>query len=361
MVSTTRAREAACAATALGLCIEDRVGDAISLLRNIIAMGFYPNVKTWGTLVNGLCRSGNVGIALRVHREIRDGDVGCGLRFNPNLIYYCCLLDGLAKEGLLEEAKELFAEMEGRGISADVVAFGTLIDGLCKMGDWEGAKGLFFQMMDRGIRPNVLTFNMLIYALCREGKTDEARGMLDFMLERGEEPDFIMYNTLMVGYCHEGRLDDARGFITSWKRQWPFSEICLLEKIINRRFLQVGNIVAVHDLYSKMEGHGVAPVSSTYNILLDGFCKNDSLGEAIELFQSLEKSCYKLNSHACNCLLDGLCKAGKLDQACEIFERLPNMGLAPTPYTYSIMINGFCKNGQLEKAKDLSQKIMPLR
>lgn len=88
--------------------MEGKINDAIELFKKIIGMGFQPSIRTWGTLIKGLCRSGNAEAALCLHKQVGNGNGGRSyLRFKRNLFCYS-MLNGLCKEGLVDKGKQLF-------------------------------------------------------------------------------------------------------------------------------------------------------------------------------------------------------------------------------------------------------------
>lgn len=52
-----------------GLCVEDRIFEAIRLFKKISKLGCQPNVVTFGTLINRLCRSRNAAFVLKLHEK----------------------------------------------------------------------------------------------------------------------------------------------------------------------------------------------------------------------------------------------------------------------------------------------------
>ncbi|MFQ6671473.1 hypothetical protein Gotur_036011 [Gossypium turneri] len=117
---------------------------------------------------------------------------------------------------------------------------------------------------------------------------------------------------------------------------------------------------------------GCAPDISSYNIMINGYCKAKRIDEAMELFheisqkgpivdtvtyntlmQAMQNSKLELDIFCYNILIDGLCKAGHIEIGKELFHKISLNGLKPDVYTYSIMINGFCKEGLQDEAYQL--------
>ncbi|XP_031268640.1 putative pentatricopeptide repeat-containing protein At3g16710, mitochondrial [Pistacia vera] len=92
----------------------------------------------------------------------------------PDIVSYGSIVNGLCKDGLVDKTKELFLEMKSGGIKPNVVVCTTLIYGCCFVRNLEGAKVLFFEMLDQGLQPNLLTYNTMISGFCKEGKIETA-------------------------------------------------------------------------------------------------------------------------------------------------------------------------------------------
>lgn len=59
-----------------------------------------------------------------------------------------------------------------------------------------------------------------------------------------------------------------------------------------------------------MKLYNVAPDLSTYNILIDGLCKNNCVPEAVELFHTLEMNKFEFGIEIFNCLMMDYVKQG---------------------------------------------------
>ena len=49
----------------------------------------------------------------------------------PNVVIYNMIVDGLCKDGLVTEARDLYSDVVGRGIDPDVFTYTCLIHGFC--------------------------------------------------------------------------------------------------------------------------------------------------------------------------------------------------------------------------------------
>ncbi|XP_031280166.1 putative pentatricopeptide repeat-containing protein At3g16710, mitochondrial [Pistacia vera] len=93
----------------------------------------------------------------------------------PDIVSYGSIVNGLCKDGLVDKTKELFLEMKSGGIKPNMVVFTTLIYGCCFVRNLEGTKGLFFEMLDQGLHPNLLTYNTMM-GFTRRGRWRKLMG-----------------------------------------------------------------------------------------------------------------------------------------------------------------------------------------
>ncbi|PON63756.1 Pentatricopeptide repeat [Parasponia andersonii] len=87
---------------------EARVDEALSLFKQMINLGFVPDVVTYTSLVHGLCKLGRWEEPLSV------------------------LIDSLFKEDKIKEEISLFELMTKERVETNVVMFSSLISALCK-------------------------------------------------------------------------------------------------------------------------------------------------------------------------------------------------------------------------------------
>ena len=67
--------------------------------------GLNPDVVTYNTLMNELCKMGNVKEAIKLFQQMKGSNVV------PNVITYSTLMDGLSKEGMIQEANCLLLDL----------------------------------------------------------------------------------------------------------------------------------------------------------------------------------------------------------------------------------------------------------
>ncbi|MFQ6652723.1 hypothetical protein Gotur_027843 [Gossypium turneri] len=278
-----------------GLCNQSKICEAVSLFDKMIGHGYRPNLIVYSTILNGLCKMEERG-------------------FEPDIIAYNTVIDCLCKNGLLNEALNLFSEVKVKGIRPDI--FTCLIHAMSNSVQKETAR-LLNEMMDNNISLNIVTYNTMIDAHCKEGMISEAAKIVDTMRKHGIEPNAITYNICIDACYKEGMLSQAK-------------------YIVDTMIMQ-----------------DIEPDVVTYSALIDGHCLQNQMGKAKRVFRRvftafelLVKMCASGQvSNPVTCKLEEALKLfpamrtvdRNIETGKELFHELSDV------YTNSILINGFCR------------------
>nr|POF21690.1 pentatricopeptide repeat-containing protein [Quercus suber] len=101
----------------------------------------------------------------------------------PNAV---AMLDGLCKDGLVQDAMKLFGLMREKGTIPEVVIYTAVVDGFCKAHKFDDAQRVFKKMQNNaGHSPNVQTFVGLVTRLCLKMGVEEARKAITTLTNKG--------------------------------------------------------------------------------------------------------------------------------------------------------------------------------
>ncbi|KAK6775552.1 hypothetical protein RDI58_026553 [Solanum bulbocastanum] len=209
-----------------------------------------------------------------------------------------CLIKCLGEEGLVNEALTTFYRMKQFHCKPDVYAYNTLIFALCRVGNFKKAKFLKEQMELPGFRcpPDVFTYTILISSYCRYG------------METG---------------CR---------------------------KAIRRRIWEANHLFRV------MLFKGFIPDVVTYNSLINGCCKTNRIGRALELLDDMVKRGVVPNRITYNSFIRYYSVTNEIDKAIEMLRRMQGMNhgvVLPCNSSYTPIIHAMCETGRVVEARDL--------
>ncbi|KAH6767513.1 hypothetical protein C2S52_018496 [Perilla frutescens var. hirtella] len=123
----------------MGLAIHGDRGSVLQYLSRMLENGVKPNGVTILAVLVGCSHSGLINDAKRIFVEMESVH---GVPREPK--HYGCMVDLLARAGLIKEAREI---IEGMPMGGDEVVWGALLGGCKKHGDVEGAEEAAKHMM----------------------------------------------------------------------------------------------------------------------------------------------------------------------------------------------------------------------
>ncbi|XAR52463.1 hypothetical protein NMG60_11020560 [Bertholletia excelsa] len=145
----------------------------------------------------------------------------------PNAV---AMLDGLCKDGLVQEAMKLFGLMREKGTIPEVVIYTAVVEGFCKAQKLDDAMRIFRKMQNNSISPNAFSYTVLIQGLYKGKRLDDALNFCLEMLEAGHSPNLATFVGLVDGFCREKGLEDARSVIgTLGQKGFAFDEKAVRE------------------------------------------------------------------------------------------------------------------------------------
>jgi pentatricopeptide repeat protein len=130
----------------------------------------------------------------------------------PNAV---AMLDGLCKDGLVQEAMKLFGLMRDKGTIPEVVIYTAVVEGFCKAHKIEDAKRIFRKMQTTGISPNAFSYGVFVQGLYNCNMLDDALHVCGEMLESGHSPNIPTFVGLVDALCREQGVEQALSAIHS--------------------------------------------------------------------------------------------------------------------------------------------------
>ncbi|KAI3963173.1 hypothetical protein MKX01_030303 [Papaver californicum] len=209
------------------------------------------------------------------------GTKGC----SPTVITYTCLIHSLCRSSNLGEAMRLLKEMGSKGIEPNAVTFSSLMDGLCKGGRSSESLELLEKMIAKRLTPNVITYSSLINGLLKEGKLQEVVEILDRMKLQGLKPDVGLYGNLVTCLCECFKFREAANFLD----EMVFGKVSP-ERVTWSLHVKMHNMVVqglcekdpgrAFQVYLSMRTRCISRNQSTYSSLVDCFCRKGDAQKA---------------------------------------------------------------------------------
>ncbi|KAL7217475.1 hypothetical protein ACSBR2_010847 [Camellia fascicularis] len=197
----------------------------------IIQLGYESHTVLIGSLIDAYAKCGSVRIVDRIYKSMlkkdtiacaalitryaREASLDLGRQIHA-LVLKCqskhdvamgnTLIDMYSKSGEIEDAKQVFNEMEQK----NVISWTSLIAGYGKNGYRHKAIALYKKMESEGLKPNDVTFLTLLFACSHAGLTTEASKCFNNMVGKYNIlPRVEHYSCMVDVFARGGQLEEA--------------------------------------------------------------------------------------------------------------------------------------------------------
>ncbi|XP_010416682.1 PREDICTED: pentatricopeptide repeat-containing protein At1g77405-like [Camelina sativa] len=242
----------------------------------------------------------------------------------------CLLAKGNDFTGLWDFLRQVSRRENGKNV-VTTASVTCLMKCLGEEGFVKEALATFYRMKEYHCKPDVYAYNTIINALCRVANFKKARFLLDQMQLPGFRypPDIYTYTILISSYCRYGMQTGCR-------------------KAIRRRMWEANR------MFREMLFRGFVPDVVTYNCLIDGCCKTNRIGRALELFEDMKKRGCVPNQVTYNSFIRYYSVTNEIERAIEMMRTMKKMDHGvPGSSTYTPLIHALVETRRAAEARDL--------
>ncbi|KAF8090160.1 hypothetical protein N665_0483s0002 [Sinapis alba] len=327
-------------------CHEGDIKRAFLYLSEITSKGIKPDVYSYNAILSGLFRKGLWQHTRCVLDEMKENGTLLGLST------FKIMVTGYCKARRFEEAKKIVKEMFSVGLieaskvedpiseAFSLVGFDPLAvrlkrdngSGLSKAEFFDDlGNGLYLDtdldayeqrlnmVLDRSVLPE---FNLLISGACNDGELPRALSLLDEMPRWGQKLSRRGFTVLMKSLCVSR--SHARVSV-SLMGKWPKLATQLDGETLNffvQEYCKKG-----FSRQSKLMFHRMAQMhhpidNATYTSLISCFCKKETLGDVLNVWEAAQKANWLPDLDSCGALWECLVQKELVKEAVKLFERI---------------------------------------
>ncbi|KAF4393867.1 hypothetical protein F8388_018358 [Cannabis sativa] len=331
-----------CSSVMAGFCRIGKPEFAVRFFENATNSGaLQPNVVTYTTLVDALCKMGKVNevcdLVYRMEKE--------GVAFDA--VFYSSWICGFISEGVLLEVFQKNRQMVQKGIIPDAVSYTVLIDAFSKLGDVEKAIGFLEKMRSGGLQPTLITFTAIMLGFCNKGKLEEAFDVLKIVDDLGIKADEFMYATLINGTCRIGDFDRVFHLLNEMEKIGISPSIITYNTLING-LCKFGRTTEADNVSKSISGDSI-----TYTTLLHAYMIEENFSGILETKKRFEEEGVCMDVVMCNVLIKALFMVGAFEDAYMVYKGMQEKDLFADSVTYCTLIQGYCKVGRIDEAVEI--------
>ncbi|KAG0476057.1 hypothetical protein HPP92_012504 [Vanilla planifolia] len=298
------------------------------------------DAASWNTMVSGLARRGLVDEARLLFMSIPD----------RNSVSWNAIVSGFIQAGDVSSAEEYFAQAPNKN---DIVLRTAMIAGYLSSGNVERAWELFDSMQFR----NTVSWNAMISGLVENDLAEEGLKLFRRMIAAEEEqPNSSTVSSALLACSHLSGLQSGRQ-IHQWISKFPAALDVNVGTSLVSMYCKCGDLRSACKLFEEM------PVKDlvSWNAMISGYAQHGNGLKAIELFEEMKGWGLKPNWITFVAVLSACNHAGFLDLGMHYFEFMEGeYAVKPQADHYSCMVDLFCRAGLLNKAVELIH-LMPFK
>ncbi|XVF87363.1 hypothetical protein PTKIN_Ptkin18bG0114200 [Pterospermum kingtungense] len=306
----------------------------------LMKLDIEPDEVLYTALIDSYVKNGKVEYA----RTVFDMMLG------RNVICSTALITGYMNKGLVEEAEDVFSKT----VEKDVVVFNAMIEAYSKSVE-TAKKGLevFVNMQRLNFRPNTSTFASVIGACSVLSAVEIGQQVQGQLMKTEFFIDLKIGSALVDMHAKCGRIEDARRVFDYMPEKNVFTWTSMIDG-----YGKNGTPNQALELFSMMQECCVEPNNVTFLSALSACGHAGLLAKGREIFESMERDySIKPNMEHYACMVDLLGRAGRLDLAWQLVIGMPEK---PNSDVWAALLSSCRLHGDVQMASIAANELFKL-
>ncbi|WVZ18832.1 hypothetical protein V8G54_006154 [Vigna mungo] len=260
-------------------------------------------------------------------------------------------ISSLCKAKQISKAESVITDGIRIGVLPDAVTYNTLIDAYCRFASIDVAYSVLGRMREAGIPPDVVSYNSLMSGAVRKCMLFESLDLFEEMQARGVTPDAWSHNIQMHCLFKLGKPYEANGV---FKKAVLCGEVhATTYNIMINGLCKNGYVSHALSLFRNLQRHGFVPQVLTYNALINGLYKAKRWKDAQMVLKEFGESDYEPNAITYTTVMKWSFRRGFFEQGLEILSEMRNLGFTFDGFAYCTVIAAMIKTGRMREAEEI--------
>lgn len=319
--------------------------------RSIFDSTLNKNIISWNTLIGGYSKNGLPNNALNLFGEIPQ-------RIKPNAITMACLLPAVAGLSCLERGREIHGYVIRSGFVRNHQVDNALVDMYVKCGALILARVLF----DRIYEKNLITWTVMIAGYGMHSHGNDAISLFKRMRKEGMKPDEVSFVAILYACSHSGLIHEGWYFFNMMRNEYKIEPKLEHYECMVDLLSRAGRLTKAHEFIKSMP---IKPDSTVWGALLCG-CR---VYRDVKLAEKVAEKIFELepdNTGFYVLLANIYTEAEKWEEVKKLRERIGGRGLKKSPGCswietrgkVQVFVSGKNSHPQKEKIKKFIEDIM---
>ncbi|KAH7421848.1 hypothetical protein KP509_13G078100 [Ceratopteris richardii] len=256
------------------------------------------------------------------------------------------LINGYAKQGLADEALQLFKQMQCQGLSPDNVAFAGVLVVCASSACLNEGRRVHATLTSHRLNSNPVIESALLDMYCKCGSIGDAVELFN----RLEMKSLVPGNTMLSGYVNYGMLEDA---FKLYSRMVDCSNhvtfVTILKGCVTMKDFERGQYIHMDIICQRLDCN-----LSVQNALIDFYVNLERLEDARRVFEKVSAR----DNVSWTVMIAGCIRRGHIDEANSLFSKMESDMVAPNEITFLSIITACSAVGHLEQSMEIHSKIL---
>lgn len=306
---------------------------------HIFRLGLGSDLSVFNSLIDSYCKSRSLGLAFQLFKEnvIRDT-----ITFNTLITCY-------AKEGIRDEAIELFSQLQRSGCRPTNFTLSALLHACAGMDAATLGKQVHGLVIKTNFMWDVFVGNALLDFYSKHDFIEDVKKFFDEMME----VDGVSYNIVITSYAWNGQVEEALGLLRELqlsrfsRRNFPFAT--LLSMAVNMQDVEMGRQIHTQAILTKADSE-----IQVGNALLDMYAKCGRFDEANIVFKNLASR----SLISWTTVISAYVQLGNHDEALKLFNKMRWENICGDQATFASVLRAAANLALISLGKQLHSCII---
>lgn len=203
-----------------------------------------------------------------------------------DIITHRVLLRAFARAGNMDQAEQLFHELQSVDMGVNSQVFGAMVRGFRALGDLDKAMKYFRAMQDKGMSPDVSLYDAILDGCLSRNLPGMLEQVLADMGSKGVAPSNATLVTLMRMYGQTRDVDSAVAVFSDWQRRHSFEADAKAYSALISVCLKSERLDLALSAYDQMVAADILPNVRAYEALIGSCMRQGMLDRAASITAS---------------------------------------------------------------------------
>lgn len=303
-----------------------------------LKFGLVSNTLVCNSIISMYSRNNKLKLARVVFDSIED----------RSLSSWNSMISSYAIEGRLNDALDIFKEMEYSSIKPDIITWNSLLSGYVFQGSFEMVLTNFQSLLSAGFKPDSCSVTSALQAVIELGFFKLGKEIHGYIIRSNLDYDVYACTSLVDMYVKNDCLDKAQAVFNHTKNKTVYTWNSLIAGYSFK-----GLFSDAEKLLNQMEEEGIKPDLVTWNGLVSGYSMWGRIEEALAVIDRIKSLGFTPNVVSWTALISGCSQNEKYMDALQIFTQMQAENVKPNTTTVCSLLHACAGPFLLKKGEEI--------